>query len=121
MSSLDVTFTSLSQLSRAYGAPAVDMAGRVLQDSARGQLVGGAILMIASCGFGLWAAKTFSRGTKADKYDKFDWGMGGGAITLVAIILGGISFSLLSDVWAWTALTDPQLALAHKIFDSMGG
>lgn len=116
--SLDVTFTNLSQLSRAYGAPAVDMATRVMQRDAIGQVGTGAGLIIISGAFIFTAVWTACLDREGENI-----GAVFGCIfsVIFATIAACFGVALCADIWAWTALMDPQLALAHRIFGSMGG
>jgi hypothetical protein len=125
MADLDVTFTQLSQLSRAYGAPAVEIAERVLQRSAVGQIGVGAACIAGFAGLGLacgLAARALHEEPFTDNIavdlGRFFGAIFGGIAAVGCLVFAAIS---LTDVWAWTALTDPQLALAHRIFGSMGG
>lgn len=117
---IDLTFTRLSQLSRAYGAPAVDMAERVLQRAAVGQLVGGAVFLLGGVALGFGAAWCIRRLKKSD-YSDADTGYFFGALfgTILAAVGLIAGVLMLSDVWAWTALTDPSLALARDIYGSI--
>lgn len=120
---INVTFTNLSQLSHVYGAPAVDLAGRVLERTAQGQIYFGLFLCVVGPIIALIICLlTFLYYKKKEDYRSeslfvhfFAIGL---FISCISVILGAI---FLSDIWQWTALTDPKLALAHKIFGSMGG
>lgn len=120
---LDATFTNLSQLSRAYGAPAVSLAERVVQKTAEGNILIGMILVVLGFIF-LWAT-CFALGQSERnfpdrKYEQqSNWGFLGVLSFVVTLISWATSFSFLHDIWQWAALTDPQLALAHQVFGSM--
>lgn len=119
---LDLTFTRLSQLSRAYGAPTIDMAERVLQRAAAGQLLSGVVFLVGGAAIGLGAAWCIRRmnnyaldGSLAGDLGCIFGSTFGSVLAVAGIVSGSL---MLSDVWAWTALTDPSLALAHDIFGS---
>ncbi len=123
--SLDVTFTNLSQLSRAYGAPAVEMAEKVLQRSAQGQIFVGLGLLAGAGVLALTATRLGISFRRADDCGN-EGALVGCLFGCIFTVLGTIGatiggFLMVSDIWAWTALTDPALALAHKVFGSMGG
>lgn len=118
---LDITFTNLSQLSRAYGAPAVDLAGRVLQQSAHGQIIYGIGAGIACAVVLVLATVLFFTNKDEDGFLNIFGILLGAFAVIGSIPLAIFSFVCLTDTWAWTALSDPNLALAHKIFGSMGG
>lgn len=125
MSDFNVTFTRLSQLSHEYGAPAVSAAERVIQHSAQGQIIVGVCSILGTV---LTASVSIFCGAYLKRYD-----LNGSIAFVVSAIFGCVfggmatcalivsAFANLSDIWAWTALSDPQLALAHQIFGSMGG
>lgn len=123
---LDVTFTNLSQLSRAYGSPATDMATAIIQQSAYGQLISGLAALGLAVFMGFVCYKC-SRVAFAE--DSYRMPVGLVLPTFFGAILGGvaavagvvISTLCLSDIWMWTAMSNPRLALAHQIFGSMGG
>lgn len=120
---LNLTFTRLSQLSQAYGSPAVDMAEKVIKHSAEGQILIG-------CGFTVATIIFLSASVAGAFWARYDDSFGAGSFfgVVIAVLAGviglgcafGASVSLI-DIWAWTALSDPQLALVHQIFGSMGG
>jgi hypothetical protein len=123
---IDITFSRLSQLSRAYGAPAIEAAERVLQRDALGQLIGGGVYLVGGAFLGIFAAACIRNMRENHIIDQpVLIGLGSifgatiGSLLAAAGIVSGIV--ALSDVWAWTALTDPSLALAHDIYQSMGG
>lgn len=128
MQQLDLTFTNLSQLSRAYGAPAVDLAERVLQRDAIGALIGGggsgvigAVALVLSYTFLRAAGKEVKKDILDQSFSILFGGAFGGIILgVIGVVVGVTGFSKLIDTWAWTALFDPHLALAHQIFGSMG-
>lgn len=120
---LDATFTNLSQLSRAYGAPAVSLAERVIQKTAEGTILIGMILVVT--GFVLlwptflgfkYSKKAYRDGN--DSLETILWLFGAFSFVIVCVSWA-MSFNFLHDIWEWTALTDPQLALAHRVFGSM--
>lgn len=119
---LDVTFTNLSQLSRAYGAPAVSLAERVIQKTAEGNILVGISLIVV--GFLLlWVAflSVFRVNEINNPYKGATVGYQLLATLSAMGMFGvwGVSFVFLHDIWQWTALTDPNLALAHQVFGSM--
>lgn len=120
---ISVTFTNLSQLSHVYGAPTVDLAGQVLQRTAQGSIFMGIAMVLISIALFFLSIYSCRKSNKAPRGSNAEavfvlLTIFTTTISLPTIIVG---FICLCDIWQWTALFDPKLALAHKIFGSMGG
>lgn len=115
---LQQSFTNLSQISQTYGAPTVQLAEKVIQHTAQGQIYSSLALLGIFLVF--WTTVAFWHKAKLN-YKQEDSRsfvtVFGGLSSIVIFIISGV---YLSDIWMWTALTDPAFALAHQVFGSMG-
>lgn len=117
---IDRAFQKLSELAAQYGPSAVDTAAEVVRVSAVGDLMraGGALALCllfgGACAFFGW------RAAKADTLDEEGWmNLAVGCFFVAVGFLLGSLFGLL-DVWMWTALVNPKLALAHDLLSKIG-
>jgi len=104
-----------------YAPDVAEAALAVVRISAMQDLVTAVIgLVLMVCGFfGFrWAINFCLRKKEEDGYWS-DWEIGYMGLSVLAIVLGiaGVFDVVIgfSNVWMWTALFNPELALAHKI------
>lgn len=123
---VDAALAKLGELVAKHGPDAVNLAAQVVQINAVQTLLTGAasavILGVAVKAFGFFAR----RQQAAYAEDDIGLPMIGWLLVLLGdLIAGGIATAYtlgdLLDVWAWVALFNPKLALAHEVLAKLTG
>lgn len=124
---VDAAIAKLGQLSQEHGPQAVNLAAQVVQVNAINTLTGipawGAVTAAALYGCH-WCFRRFEKVRQGGEYDEYDaplWLCGIVPFGIGALIgFTGFMYALF-DVWAWVALFNPKLALAHEVFAKIAG
>ncbi len=133
----DAALRQLGELVRQHGPDAVNIAAQVVQVNAVGQLIGGAVSAGVAIAAGYFGAKVMREAVKAGaKYEKatqawfrdrtgdlsmpsdthFGLYLLGGTLVAVATVCTITALGNLADIWTWTGIFNPRLALAHDIY-----
>jgi len=117
---LKLAFGKIEELTRQYGPQAVDTAAEVTRVNAIGHFMwaGGFATLTFACAALL--ALSIWRLRKGDGYDDGPWEFGCVAGGLGGLISFAVAVAGLFDVWAWVALSNPKLALAHDVLAKIG-
>lgn len=126
---LQYAFEKLGEIAHQYGPPAVNAAAEVVKVNAIGNLVAGgvcAVLTAASFYGAIRCGRMARVEGKKDIFDQNDLFLIGGAVGcgvlgLASAILAIIVLCTVCDVWLWTALFNPKLALAHEVMKALAG
>jgi len=117
---VDAALAKLEALVAAHGPQAVDVAAHVAQINALNtlaELPGYGLL----AGVGAYSARwCFRRADRRDPdgyrdEDQIFWLIPAGLTAVASFFMLGAAVTALFDVWAWVALFNPKLALAHQI------
>lgn len=120
---VDAALAKLEALVSTHGPQAIDMAAQVVRINALNELscvpVAGVLALAA--GYGMrWCYRRAKAAT--DTYDDdFGWWIGFCIAGILALFTLALCLDALCDVWAWVALFNPKLALAHEIMQRLGG
>lgn len=121
---VDQALAKLGDLVAKHGPDAVNAAAEVQQINGINTLVGG-LGYAAFGGVAILLAKYCLRRLSGveDPYDtgSVGWGAGTAATSALALIMAYATLAALLDVWAWVALFNPKLALAHAILAKVAG
>lgn len=120
---IDAALAKLGDLVAKHGLDAVNLAAQVVQVNAIDTLVSG--LGYATIGGALFMAARFSlRRLQAmdSSYDgALGWGLALGSTSAATLLLAYFAVACLTNVWAWVALFNPKLALAHDVLAKLTG
>lgn len=146
---VDQALAKLGELVEKHGPQAVDLAAQVLQVSAAGQLMIGALFVTGAAISGTVCVKASKEGQRRQElYETWDrqndeWRYRPGrteaerpvkpsdadyefmafvvaaSALVTALLIICASFALI-DTWAWVAVFNPKLALAHQILSKLG-
>lgn len=116
---LQFAFQKLSELAHQFGPAAVDVAVQVERLDAINKLSGipawGLVALVAALG-----VHHCLRRLKEDTYEAESlYAVGSFLLGLVAIGASIAAVVCAFDVWAWTGLFNPKLALAHDVLTAL--
>jgi len=125
---VDQALAKLGELVTKHGPQAVDVAAQVVQVNAVGQIAQGAVMAVLAAVSAVAALRLVVPVKKAwsyePGYDNATLAVGGllGVVLLTCgVLIAGLCAALaLTDAWAWVALFNPKLALAHTILAKIG-
>lgn len=114
---LQFAFDRLGSIAQHYGPSAIDLAVRAARMEGVASIIEGVIAL----GVSLVCLALVRRALKKlpETADEAPWIVvlvGGGILGIISAIVACCG---LFDVWAWTALFDPKLALAHDILTAL--
>jgi len=114
---LQLAFDKLGEIAQHYGPSALDLATRAERMQGIASIVEGAFA------FGISALSIAALRHALKKLREDDDDAPWVVVLVIGAVIGMISFFVgcagLFDVWAWTALFDPKLALAHDVLSAL--
>lgn len=123
----DQALSKLGELVAKHGPEAVDLAAQVVRVNALNTLSGvigyGALagLTFAALRFALARAKEHQSRDAYDDLPKVGWGFAIAASGVGATGFAWAAAASALNIWAWVALFNPKLALAHQVLAKFAG